>query len=269
MSTKPLHFAGHERAGLVGVAGKADVGADGSERLPSLGLTDITYAQTRVIDVPPDMLERARIVTGRNQDDPVANAYKVLRTQVLQRLVAHDWRTVAVVSPAAGEGKTLTAINLAIHLASTRSHTCLLVDADWRRPSVHRYFGYTPTHDVYDCVRGQCSVEEALINPGLPRFCVLPCREPVPDASEQLAGLSSFVKELAGRYANRIVLFDLPPLLATDDAMSFLPLVDCALLVVEEGRTQRADVVRSIELIGAERLLGTVLNKSSQTPARY
>jgi len=267
MSTKPLHFAGHERAGLVGVAGKVDVGD--SERMPGSGLTDITYTQTRVIDVPPGVLEQARIVTGRNQDDPVTNAYKVLRTQVLQRLIAHDWRTVAVVSPAAGEGKTLTAINLGLHLASTRSHTALVVDADWRRPSVHRYFGYTPTHDVYDCVRGQCSFEQALINPGVPRFCVLPCREPVPDASEQLAGLGPFVKELSNRYANRIVLFDLPPLLATDDAMSFLPLVDCALLVVEEGRTQRADVVRSIELIGAERLLGTVLNKSSHTPARY
>lgn len=267
MSTKPLHFAGHERPGLVGVAGKADV--EGHERLPRVDLADVTYTQTRVIDVPPSVLEQSRIVTGRNQDDPVTNAYKVLRTQVLQRLVAHDWRTIAVVSPAAGEGKTLTAINLAIHLASTRSHTALLVDADWRRPSVHRYFGYTPTHDVYDCARGECSVEDALINPGLPRFCVLPCREPVPNASEQLAGLGPFVKELANRYANRIVLFDLPPLLVSDDAMSFLPLVDCALLVVEEGRTQRADVVRSIELIGSERLLGTVLNKSSRAPARY
>ena len=269
MSTKPLQFGGHERTGLVGVAGQGDVAGDASERMPRFDVADIIYTQTRVVDVPPNVLEQVRIVTGRNQDDPVANAYKVLRTQVLQRLVAHDWRTVAVVSPAAGEGKTLTAINLAIHLASTRSHTALLVDADWRRPSVHRYFGYTPTHDVYDCVRGKCSLEEALINPGVPRFCVLPCREPVPDASERLAGLGPFVKELGNRYANRIVLFDLPPLLATDDAMSFLPLVDCALLVVEEGRTQRADIVRSIEVIGAERLLGTVLNKSAQAPARY
>ena len=269
MSTNPLHFAGHERAGLVGVAAKADAGDNSADRMPRLDLADITYTQTRVVDVPPNVLEQARIVTSRDGNDPVANAYKVLRTQVLQRLVAHDWRTVAVVSPAAGEGKTLTAINLGLHLASTRSHTALLVDADWRRPSVHRYFGYTPEHDVYDCVRGQCSIEDALINPGLPRFCVLPCREPVPDASEQLAGMGGFVKELADRYANRIVLFDLPPLLATDDAMGFLPLVDCALLVVEEGRTQRADIVRSIELIGAEKLLGTVLNKSSRLPARY
>ncbi len=269
MSTKPLHFAGQERAGPVGVAAKVEVGATTPDRMPRLDPADITYTQTRVVNVPPNVLEQARIVTSRDQHDAVANAYKVLRTQVLQRLVARDWRTVAVVSPAAGEGKTLTAINLGLHLASTRSHTALLVDADWRRPSVHRYFGYTPTRDVYDCVRGHCAVDEALINPGVPRFCVLPCREPVPEASEQLAGLGSFVKELADRYSNRIVLFDLPPLLATDDAMSFLPLVDCALLVVEEGRTQRADIIRSIELIGPERLLGTVLNKSSQPPPRY
>jgi protein-tyrosine kinase len=218
--------------------------------------------------VPASVLERTRVVTGRSQDG-VANAYKLLRTQVLQRLQGRGWQTVAVVSPAAGEGKTLTAINLAIALASTRTHTSLLVDLDWRQPSVHTYFGYTPTHDVYDYLRGQQTLPEVLVNPGLPRFCFLPCREPVPDASELLGNLGAFVKELRGRYANRIVLFDLPPLLATDDAISFLPFVDCVLLVVEEGRTKRDDVLRSIELVGEERLLGTVLNKSSQKPPLY
>jgi Mrp family chromosome partitioning ATPase len=126
-----------------------------------------------------------------------------------------------------------------------------------------------PEHDIYDYLSGDRTLPEALVSPGLPRFCFLPCRAPVPGASEQLGALGGFVKELKGRYANRIVLFDLPPLLATDDAIAFLPLVDCALLVVEEGRSKREDVVRSVDLIGAERLLGTVLNKSSHRPAAY
>jgi Mrp family chromosome partitioning ATPase len=230
--------------------------------------SDIEYAETRVLEVRRAVLERSRLLGGGLHDE-VGNAYKILRTQVLQRLAAKRWQTVAVLSPGAGEGKTLTAINLAIALASTRSHTSLLVDLDWRRPSVHRYFDFAPERDVVDYLRGEGSLAEVLVNPGVPRFCVLPCKQPLPEASELLGSLGPFVAELKGRYANRVVLFDLPPLLATDDALAFLPHVDGALLVVEENRTQREDVLRSIELIGQERLLGTVVNKSWHKPAKY
>jgi len=263
---RPLQLAGQDRADLAEVV--TEISADGFESLPRVADGSIEYSQTRVIDVPADVFERRRVVTGRSQD-PVTNAYKLLRTQVSQRLQARGWQTVAIVSPAAGEGKTLTAINLAINLANTRSHTALLVDLDWRQPSVHTYFDYTPTHDVYDYLRGQQSLADVLVNPGLPRFCFLPCREPVAEAPEHLGDLGALVQELKSRYSNRTVLFDLPPLFATDDAISFLPFVDCALLVVEEGRTNRHDVVRSIDLIGEDKLLGTVLNKSWHRPPRY
>jgi Mrp family chromosome partitioning ATPase len=182
---------------------------------------------------------------------------------------ARGARTLAVVSPAAGEGKTLTAINLAIAIASTRTHTAVLVDLDWHQPSVHRYFDIEPVSDVYDYLRGDAPLSAALVSPGMARFSFLPCREPVAEASEYMSSLGTFVKELETRYANRIVLFDLPPLLAADDALSFLPLVDAALLVVEEGRTKRADVVRSLDLIGEKRLLGSVINKSDLRVAAY
>jgi Mrp family chromosome partitioning ATPase len=253
---KPLQLAGHA------------VDDESIERLPRFGEDEIQFTQTRVIEVAPATLERTRVVAAGAPPE-VRNAYKLLRTQVLQALQARSWQTLAVVSPAAGEGKTLTAINLAIALASTRTHTALLVDLDWRQPSVHRYFGFTPVKDVYDYLRGDAALGETLVSPGIPRFTFLPCRRPVEEASEQLGALGAFVKELEQRYANRIVLFDLPPLLVADDALSFLPLVDGALLVVEEGRTKREDVERSLDLIGEERLLGSVINKSDRRVARY
>jgi protein-tyrosine kinase len=259
---KALHFAGQDRlAGVVGVDAHSIPAAGGE-------LASFEYSQTRVVDVRPAVLARTRVVTGGGQD-AVTRAYKLLRTQVLQRLVKHDWQTVAVVSPAQGEGKTLTAINLAVSLASTRSHTALLVDLDWRQPSVHEYFDYRPEHDVCDYLRGDQPLGAVLVNPGVARFCFLPCARAVPDSSEHLAGLGSFVHELKGRYRNRIVLFDMPPLLATDDALSFLPLVDCALLVVQESRTKAEDVERCLELIGPDRLLGSVVNKSRQQLPEY
>jgi Mrp family chromosome partitioning ATPase len=255
---KPLQLAGSERA----------VDNDASERLPTFAEERIEFTQTRVVEVAQSTLERTRVVTASAPPE-VRSAYQLLRTQVLQRMQARGARTLAVVSPAAGEGKTLTAINLAIAIASTRTHTALLVDLDWHQPSVHRYFDVAPLNDVYDYLRGDAPLSAALVSPGIARFSFLPCREPVADASEYLSSLGTFVKELESRYANRIVLFDLPPLLAADDALSFLPLVDAALLVVEEGRTRRADVVRSLDLIGEKRLLGSVINKSDQRVAAY
>jgi Mrp family chromosome partitioning ATPase len=255
---KPLKLAGHERL----------AGEDAHESLPHFAETGIEFTQTRIIEVLPATLERNRVVTPGTPSG-VSGAYKLLRTHVLQRLQTRGWQTVAVVSPGGAEGKTLTAINLAIALASTRTHTALLVDLDWHRPSVHRYFDYAPERDVYDYLRGEAPLSDALVSPGVPRFSFLPCREPVPDASEHVGSLGGFVNELRNRYANRIVLFDLPPLLLTDDALSFLPLVECALLVVEEGRTKREEVVRSLDLIGEERLLGSVINKSAQRGPQY
>ena len=245
----------------------ADGGADDGE-LPSIELSVFEYEKTRVIDVPTAALAAARVITGRGQD-PVTRAYKLLRTRVLQRLVAENWQTIAVVSPSGGDGKTLTAINLAISIASTRTHTSLLVDLDWQRPSVHTYFGYDPPHDVCDYLRHERPMSDVLINPGLARFCFLPCARPVPDSSEHLADLAPFVQELKSRYRNRIVIFDVPPLLLTDDALSFLPLVDCALLVVQEGKTKSAAVEQSLELIDPDRLLGSVINNSRQVLPGY
>ena len=255
---KPLQLAGHERPAAT----------DAHEALPHFAEGRVEFTQTRVIDVPQATLERTRVLTSGTPPG-ITSAYKLLRTQVLQRLQARSWQTLAIVSPAAGEGKTLTAINLAIALAGSRTHTALLVDLDWHWPSVHRYFDFEPMSDVYDYLLGSAPLSETLVSPGVPRFTVLPCKQPVPEASEYLGGLGPFVKELKNRYANRIVLFDLPPLLATDDALSFLPFVDGVLLVVEEGRTKRADVERSLDLIGQDRLVGSVINKSGRPQTAY
>jgi Mrp family chromosome partitioning ATPase len=255
---KPLQLAGSERA----------VADDAGEQPSKLADFGLERTQTRIVEIPDATLERTRVVTASAPPE-VRGAYKLLRTQVLQRMQARNARTLAVVSPSAGEGKTLTAINLSLAIASTRTHTVLLVDLDWHQPSVHRYFDLVPDSDVYDYLRGDAPLSAALVCPGIPRFAFLPCREPVAEASDCLSSLGAFVKELENRYANRIVLFDLPPLLSTDDALSFLPLVDAALLVVEEGRTKRADVVRSLDLIGEQRLLGSVINKSDLRPAAY
>lgn len=228
------------------------------------------YTQTRVVPVDEALLRQKRVLT-RAQTDEVASAYKVLRTQVLQRLRANQWNTMAVTSPRPGEGKTLTAINLAISLAREVNVTVLLVDVDLRRPTVHHYFGYQPTYGLSDYLLHDRPLTDILFNPGIERLVVLPGRESISNSSEMFntSTMLALMEDLKKRYMRRVIIFDLPPLLNGDDVLVFAPQVDATLLVVAEGKTMRADLARAHHLLQGTNLLGTVLNRASEVGQSY
>jgi Mrp family chromosome partitioning ATPase len=204
-------------------------------------------------------------------DSPARAAYKMLRTQVLQRMREHAMQTLAVVSPGCGEGKSLTAANLAISIAEDSNRSALLVDLDLRRPAVASLFGLEPQRGLDDYLRGECRLEEVFVRTEpYERLALLPVRAPSGRSSELLTGkpMREFVAEVRGRYADRTVLFDLPPVLASDDVLAFSPLVDAALVVAAEGRTRRDDLVRTLELLRSTRIVGTVLNGSMDASAQ-
>jgi len=229
------------------------------------------FPGTRSVQPDAALLRRQRVLAP-GADDAAAQAYRMLRTHALQLLRKHHFNSLAVVSPSANDGRTLTAINLAIAIGEDPDQTALLVDMDLRKPSVHRYLGLTVTRGVGDCLREQCSVADALVRPeGYSQLVLLPGAGPLPLSTELLSGNGArrVTGELRQRYADRIVIYDLPPLLATDDALAFLPQVQAVLLVVCEGRTRREDVLRCMELIGRTPLVGTVLNGSRESLPVY
>jgi len=230
----------------------------------------IRYVHTRVQPVSPELLERNRVLNGAAQDD-ATTAYKLLRTQVLQRMAARDWNALAVTSAGPGEGKTLTAVNLAISLAHEVHYTVLLVDLDLRRPAVHKCLGLEPEYGLGDFLLHKQPLHEILINPGIERLVVLPSKTPVHNSSEMLASprMAALVRELKTRYPRRFVLFDLPPLLAADDALAFSPHVDAALLVIEDGATRKPELQQALQLLQGTHLLGTVLNRSQERLSQY
>lgn len=231
----------------------------------------IVYRCTRVFAPPTNTLDRNRIF-GPGSTEPAAVAFRMLRTQVLQRMDAKGWRTLAIFSPSAKDGKTTTAVNLAISLASDQLHTVLLVEFDFRRPTLAARLGLSPEFGSDDALGGQAGVQDCLYHPeGFDRLVLMPARTTLDNSSEVLAGLRGrdIVSELRGRYPERIVLFDLPPVLLADDALSFAPLIDCGLVVAAEGHTRRKDLVRTVELLHKTPLLGTVLNRASDAPAGY
>jgi capsular exopolysaccharide synthesis family protein len=232
--------------------------------------SSISYSQTRSFRPAPEVLRRNRILVGPENPTALA-AFKVLRTQVLQRMKERGWKALAVTSPGAGEGKTVTAVNLAISLAREVNHTVLLVDLDLRNPSVHRCLGYEPEQGISDIVLRQAQVADALVNPGLERLVILPGHEPVAHSSEVLSSpaMVALVQDIKHRYPNRMVIFDMPPVLSADDALTFAPYVDAVLLVVEEGKTKRDDILRAVSYLRNTELIGTVLNRSEEAVPGY
>lgn len=224
----------------------------------------IAYTQTRTVETDKELLHKKRVVLGIDNNS-YTEAYKILRTQVFQRLRDNNWNSLAITSPGISEGKTLTAINLAISLAMEVNYSVLLVDANLRHPSIHSYFGLDAERGLGDYLTGNIPLSEVLVHPAdIPRFVMLPGGKPVTNSSELLNSpkLARLVEEMKARYPSRIILFDLPPLLNAADTLAFSPYVDAALLVIEEGKTRTQDLRHAVSLLQNTTILGTVLNKS-------
>jgi Mrp family chromosome partitioning ATPase len=221
------------------------------------------YSHTRVLPIAEDALRESRIITGRGQD-AVTVAYKVLRTQVLRRMAETGWSTLAVTSPQSGEGKTITAINLAIAIAQDSNHTVLLVDLNLRSPRVAQTFGYHPDAGIGDLLRGEASIQQLLLHPPLGRLVVLPGRDALEDASELItsSALLQLVGELKSRYPERIVVFDMPAVLEGDEVLAFAPIIDSWMLVVAEGKTATERVRETMGLLPEEKFLGVALTRA-------
>jgi len=225
-------------------------------------IQSVTYTNTRVVPSAPGVLRKNKIINS-SVDESTITAYNMLRTQVLQRLKEHGWNSMAIISAHNGEGRTLTAINLAISMAREVDKTVLLVDLDLRRPSVANYFGFTPEFGVADFLLNDIPLQQMLINPGIERLVVLPGNCAVTNSAELLASekMVQLVEELKQRYPSRIVIFDLPPLLSAADALAFAPYVEAALLVVADGQTTKNDITDTLAMLEVTNVLGTVLNR--------
>ena len=224
----------------------------------------ITYSATRTMPVSKEELRRRRIITVID-DNLVREEYKILRTQILQRTREQQKNTLMITGPSPNEGKTLTAINLAISLSHEVDKTVLLVDADLRFPSVHSYFGIPSSPGLVDYLSGNAALSDLLVHPqGFDKLVILPGGRAVAGAAEFIGSpmMANLVQELKHFYPDRYVLFDLPPVLSYADPLAFAPFVDGIILVVEMGKTPREDIQRTTALFKNFPVLGIVLNKA-------
>lgn len=228
----------------------------------------ITQRLTRVT-LSPDVMYDNHIITD-DIDPVVQTSYKMLRTRILHRMRANGWQTLAVTSATQGDGKSISSINLAISLAGDVNHNVCLVDLDLRHSSIANYLGLKPKYGVSDCLKQHVPVEHALLRTNIDRLVILPNVREIADSSELISSPSMY--ELAAKLASdpdRIVVYDMPPLLAADDMLAFEPIPDAILFVVAEGATRRTDTMKACELLETSNVIGTVLNRSDERTASY
>ena len=189
-----------------------------------------------------------------------------MRTRVLQRLRAAQWNVLGVSGTGPGEGKTVTAVNLAYSLAQDVNHNVVLVDLDLRRPSLHTYLGLEPKYDLSDYLNGTADLDEILVRPGEDRLAILTNQTTYRDSSEVLSSpeLVALVHQLKNLGPKTITIYDLPPALAGDDVLAFAPLIDALLLVVAEGACRRDHLAEVNELLKDTNILGAILNRSRE-----
>ena len=221
------------------------------------------YTCTRVVPAARLALQE-RVGVVKSDRSELAEAFKMLRNQVLQRMRADGHRVLAVTSPRAIPGKSLTALNLALAIAADFDSTALLVDADLSGQGLQGLFGLTGDAGLGDHLLRGVPIPDLLVNPGVERLVFLPAGGSAVAQSAELLSTRvarELFAEMKARYADRFIVVDLPAALATADALAFLPLADTTLVVIEEHTTRMADMESLAELLAPFELVGTVMSQ--------
>ncbi|THF61638.1 XrtA-associated tyrosine autokinase [Pseudothauera rhizosphaerae] len=224
----------------------------------------------RKVSIDLGMLARVGMVTPDKPRSALAEEFRVIKRPLLRNLQGKgaadidNGNLIMVSSALPGEGKSFTAINLALSIAMELDHTVLLVDADVSRPSVLQRFGLAPEKGLMDVLTGGAELQDVLLRTNVEKLTVLPAGMPQPRATELLASeaMNRLLEEMATRYAERVIVFDSPPLLITTEAHELATHMGQVVLVVEANRTTHAAVKQALAAIDNCPVKLLVLNKS-------
>lgn len=198
-----------------------------------------------------------------------AEQYRSLRTRVTRAENGRAYRTIIITSPNKGDGKSLTAANLALTMAQEFQQRVLLVDADLRRPSLHRLFGISETPGLSDVLMGGATIDDALVSVAEHRLTVLPSGI-IPSHPAELLG-SAAMRRVLDTLRTRFdrILVDMPPVAPLADVAIASPMVDGVLMIVRAGVTPKPAIERALAGLDMAKVLGLVLNDAGDTAATY
>lgn len=202
-------------------------------------------------------------IVGFNAADSRSRAFNLMRTRLSKLIPGPAPRLIGVTSATPAAGKSFICANLALSLAKVADGPVILVDLDLRRGSVAAELGLEAAHGVRDFLSGDVTLQEVGVRiEGLP-MAVLPTNAALLESAELLSGerFAEFIAAFRSQPADTVVLFDLPPVFANDDAMLSIERLDGYLLVVDTTVTSKTHVQQAMSMLQPAPCFGTVLNR--------
>src|SRR6266446_75418 len=217
-------------------------------RLASFGIAIPSSARSRTVE--EFRLVKRNLMTAWSQSDLIGDR--------------QSGRIIMITSARPGEGKTFTSINLALAFASERDVKALLVDVDTQHPGLPKIFGIPGDTGIVDILSGDLGLSEVLIQTNLPNLMILPSGRGGPHVPELLSSreMGALLNELTQRLADRFIIIDTPPCMASSDAAALAPLVGQIVFVVEAYSTQQAEIEAALSMLSACPRISLLLNKS-------
>ena len=252
---------------------KAKQGRELNEELPTFGnvkkikhevwAVKPDYSYTKVIQTEDKYLEKNRIFSFKHKTQEIEDAYDLLRTQVIQKTKEKGWNIIMVTSSMPGEGKTTTALNLAIRIAREENKTALYVETNTRNPSACKYLGIEASSGLTDYLLDSKPLQELLITPGINKLVILPSGKKISGAIDVLGApkMKSLILELKNKYSDRYVIFDCPPLINMPEAYILMDSADAIIFIVEANKTKKGVIKSSIDYLKDKNVIGIVMNK--------
>ncbi len=215
-------------------------------------------------------LAAAGLVTPSAPRSQTADEYRVIKRPLISNAmgkgasILNHGNLIMVTSALAGEGKSYTAVNLAMSIAAEMDNTVMLVDADVARPSLLRMLNLPSSPGLLDVLKGDADMSSVLLRTSIEKLTLLPSGTPHPRSTELLASdaMRLLLDDIARRYSDRIIIFDSPPLLLTTEARVLATQMGQVVMVVQAEKTLRADVQRALATIEACPVRMMLLNMS-------
>ncbi len=224
----------------------------------------------RVLHLDFDALREASIVPAEDLAPHMADEFRRIKRPLIANafgkgvVPVENGNLLMLCSAFSGEGKTFTSVNLAMSLALERERTVLLIDADVAKPHISRALGIDQQLGLMDLLTDDSlDISDVLVQTDMPGLRILPAGTRHQYSTEYLASdkMQELMDELAGRYPNRMIIFDSPPLLQTSEAQVLASLVGQVVMVIHAGKTPQAAVDAALELIDSNKAINLILNK--------
>lgn len=252
-------------------AARSESPAAGSAAHTQPSLTDTApWQPSKYVQINRVALRAVGLLPPEHQERELADQYRQIKRPLIANALGRgvprlpDGHLVMMASATPGEGKTFTSINLALSMALEKDISVLLVDADVAKPHISRLFGVEREPGLLDVLQDESlDVESLIIGTDVPGLNLLPAGRPAETATELLASarMQEIVSRIGARDANRIVLFDSPPLLLTSESRELANVVGQIVLVVAAGRASHQEVLEALGYLSEGKSISLILNQ--------